>query len=238
MGLFQEYSTTAAARKPDLFTQAEKQHFQHVVEALRDMPYCSEADLCQAAKSYFYQSARATGTAHLFREAYVEEKAQRIAKWWNQKHTASRTPRPHTKYTPAQAARGRQVALIRKKGATDWLALQAQLMRDRGDKLTAIAGELGCTVRTVSNLSKRLFPKIVGVVLGLSFGWKHGKSSIARTQKQDVLKSEKLRCFHVEEVPAVQRPAGEGIDGEIDDLEAIGLAIPDLLLSHWAAQSP
>ena len=59
MGLFQEYSTTAAARKPDLFTQAEKQHFQHVVEALRDMPYCSEADLCQAAKSYFYQSARA-----------------------------------------------------------------------------------------------------------------------------------------------------------------------------------
>ena len=70
----------------------------------------------------------------LFREAYVEEKAQPV----ESKATASRTPRPHTKYTPAQAARGRQVALIRKKGATDLRAAAAnagpgrQADRDRG----------------------------------------------------------------------------------------------------------
>ena len=236
MGLFQEYSTTAAARKSDLFTQAEKQHFQHVVEALRDMPYCSEADLCQAAKSYFDQSARATGTAHLFREAYVEAKAQRIAKWWNQKHTASRTPRPHTRYNAAQAARGRHVAAIRKRARADWTALQVQLRRDRGGTLAQIAEEFGCTVRTISNLSKRKFSKIVGLVLDHLFRWNHRTNSAVNTQKQDVPKLEKLRRFHVEAVPVVVRPAGEGIDGGIDDLEAIGLAIPDLLRSHWAAQ--
>ena len=94
MGHSQICNPTESSRKDDLFTQAEKQHFQHVVEALRDMPYCSEADLCQAAKSYFYQSARANGTAHLFRESFVEAKAKRLAAWWHQKHTASNSKRP------------------------------------------------------------------------------------------------------------------------------------------------
>ena len=230
MGQSQEYNPTESSRKDDLFSQAEKQHFQHVVEALRGMPYCSEADLCQAAKSYFYQSAQANGTADLFREAYVEAKAQRIAKWWNEKHTASRTPRPHTQYTPAQALRGRQVAAIRKKGRADWLSLRAQLLRDRGAKLSAIAGELGCTVRTVSRLTKRQFPKLVGVVLAAFYGWTHRKSSCCSTSEiEDVGPKESLRRVHIDQA---RRPAGE----QIDEIDRLGAAIPDLLRGHWAAQ--
>ena len=139
MGSSQEYSPTNSNRKPDLFDQAEQAAFRHVNANLCAMPFCSRADLEQAAKSYFYASVNESGAGHLFREAYVEGKAATWAAWWFRKHRDRRTPRPHTKYTPAQAARGRRVALIRKRGATDWTALRAQLARDRGDKLAAIA---------------------------------------------------------------------------------------------------
>ena len=183
MGSSQEYSPTNSNRKPDLFDQAEQAAFRHVVANLNEMPYCDRADLEQAAASYFWQSIHNSGTAHLFRAAYIERKAATWAAWWNQKHLASRTRRPHTKYTPAQAARGRRVALIRKRGATDWTALRAQLARERGDKLAAIAGELGCSLRTASRLSKRLFPRIVGAVLSCYYGWTHGKSSTVGTSE-------------------------------------------------------
>ena len=237
MGQPPRCTRTPPNSKPDLFDQAEQAAFQHVNANLNEMRFCSEADLCQAAKSYFFQSARASGAASLFSEEYVRVKAARLGAWWNQKHTANRTRRPHTKYSAAQAARGRHVAAIRKRSRADWTGLQVQLMRRQGGKLAAIAGELGCTIRTISNLSKRLFPKIVGVVLSHYFGWKHRSSSAVRTpHKQDVSKGEKLPRFQLAGRPAVKQPAVQWIDGEIDDLEAIGLAIPDLLRSHWAAQ--
>ena len=106
MGHSQKYSSTHLDRNNDPRAQAERAAFQHVNANLRDMPYCELGDLQQAAVSYFWQSVRGNGAAHLFREEYVQRKADRLGAWWDQKHTASRTPRPHTQYTPAQAARG------------------------------------------------------------------------------------------------------------------------------------
>ena len=226
MGSSQICNSDTADRKAEV----EQVAFQHVNSHLENMVFCSEADLAQAAKSYFYQSVRTSGAGHLFREAYVEAKAQRIAKWWNEKHTASRTPRPHTKYTPAQALRGRQVAAIRKKGRADWLSLRAQLLRDRGAKLSAIAGELGCTVRTVSRLTKRQFPKLVGVVLAAFYGWTHRKSSCCSTPEiEDLGPKESLRRVHIDQA---RWPAGE----QIDEIDRLGAAIPDILRGLWAAE--
>ena len=238
MGSSQEYSPTNSNRKPDLFDQAEQAAFRHVVANLNEMPYCDRADLEQAAASYFWQSIHNSGTAHLFRAAYIERKAATWAAWWNQKHLASRTRRPHTKYTPAQAARGRRVALIRKRGATDWTALRAQLARDRGDKLAAIAGELGCSLRTASRLSKRLFPRIVGAVLSCYYGWTHGKSSAVGTWEIKAMgnSKESLPCGIFDQGRALPRLAGDGIDGESGESERIGAAIPDILRGLWAAQ--
>ena len=70
--------------------------------------------------------------------------------------------------------------------------LQVQLMRwqagsDRGG--TRLHG------RTISNLSKWKFSKIVGLVLDHLFRWNHRTSSAVNTQKQDVPKLEKPSCF-------------------------------------------
>ena len=58
MGSSQEYSPTNSNRKPDLFDQAEQAAFRHVVANLCAMPFCSRADLEQAAASYFYAIQR------------------------------------------------------------------------------------------------------------------------------------------------------------------------------------
>ena len=57
MGSSQEYSPTNSNRKPDLFDQAEQAAFRHVVANLCAMPFCSRADLEQAAKSYFWRAS-------------------------------------------------------------------------------------------------------------------------------------------------------------------------------------
>ena len=231
MGHSQKYSSTHLDRNNDPRAQAERAAFQHVNASLRDMPYCDRADLEQAAVSYFWQSVRGNGAAHLFREEYVQRKAARIGEWWDQKHTASRTPRPHTQYTPAQAARGRQVALMRKKGRTDWTALRAQLARQKGGKLAEIAEQLGCSLRTVSRLTKRQFPRIVGVVLSHYFGWTHGKSSCCPTPEiQGVDPKESLPRVHIDQQPDSKSPD----ERCIDPLDAQGAMIPDLLRALWA----
>ena len=228
MGSSQICNTNTADRKSEI----EQVAFKHVNSHLQNMRHCERADLIQAAFSYLLQSVNASGAGHLFGATYAQRKAEKWAGWWHTKHTASRSRRPHTKYSAPQALRGRQVALIRKKGATDWTALRAQLARDRGDKLAEIARELGCTIRTVSNLSKRLFPKIIGVVLDHLFRWKHGKSSVARTpHKQDVPKPEQLRCFYVEGVQAGERPAERVQVDEIDEIEALE-AICNVIRQH------
>ena len=238
MGSSQEYSPTNSNRKPESFRPSGTSGLSARRANLRDMPFCSRADLEQAAFSYFYANQRMPVQAHLFREEYVERKAATWAAWWFRKHRDRRTPRPHTKYTAAQAARGRRVALIRKRGATDWTALRAQLARDRGDKLAAIAGELGCSLRTASRLSKRLFPRIVGAVLSCYYGWTHGKSSAVGTWEIKAMGNSKepLPCGRFDPGRAVPRPAGDGIDGESGEIERIGAAIPDILRGLWAAQ--
>ena len=236
MGQPPRCTRTPSKSKPEQFDQAERVAFQHVGQALRDMPFCSLPDLEQAAFSYLCESLRGSGVA--VREEYARRKAATWAAWWFRKHRDRRTPRPHTKYTAAQAARGRRVALIRKRGATDWTALRAQLARDRGDKLAAIAGELGCSLRTASRLSKRLFPRIVGAVLSCYYGWTHGKSSAVGTSEIKAMGNSKepLPCGRFDQGRAAPRPAGDGIDGESGESERIGAAIPDILRGLWAAQ--
>ena len=77
MGHSQKYSSTHLDRNNDPRAQAERAAFQHVNANLRDMPYCELGDLQQAAVSYFWQSVRGNGAAHLFREEYVQRKADR-----------------------------------------------------------------------------------------------------------------------------------------------------------------
>ena len=229
MGSSQICNSDTADRKAEV----EQVAFQHVNSHLENMVFCSEADLAQAAKSYFYQSVRTSGAGHLFREAYVEAKAQRIAKWWNEKHTASRTPRPHTLYTPAQAARGRAVASMRKRNRNNWQALQVQLIRQGGGKVAEVAEQFGCTTRNIYKLSKRRFPKLVAVVLALALGVNVPKSSVGfLSQNQGMDQKETLRPFTFDEgTPAHPPPLGNSVD-----LDAIAAAIPDLIRSHWAAQ--
>ena len=234
MGSSQEYSPTNSNRKDDFFDQAEQAAFQHVNANLRDMPYCDRGDLEQAAKSYFFQSVNASGAGHLFREAYVEGKAATWAAWWFRKHRDRRTPRPHSLYSIDQARRGGKTSAIRKKGEANWRALRAQIQRAKGDQLAQIAGELGCEIRTVSNLIKRLFPRIMGVILGHLFRWKHSKSSCLATPDIEVIdRKEPLLCFHVEGVQVGERPA-ERV--QVDEIDRLGPQIGNILRELWAAQ--
>ena len=164
--LSQSYTTTTTNSKPD-FAKAEALAFDHVGQALRLMPYCSLEDLEQAAFSYLVQSFASSGVS--VREEWARGKAAKWAAWWARKHRDQRRPRPHTKYTPAQALRGRQVAALRKMARTDWQALRAQLARDRAT-VNEVAGELGCTRRYVFQLCKRRFSRLVVAVLVLALG--------------------------------------------------------------------
>ena len=105
MGSSQEYSPTNSNRKPNLFDQAEQAAFRHVVANLNEMPYCDRADLEQAAASYFWQSIHNSGTAHLFRAAYIERKAATWAAWWFRKHRPPNTETAHQVQRSASGAR-------------------------------------------------------------------------------------------------------------------------------------
>ena len=121
--------------------------------------------------------------------------------------------------------------MMRKKGRTDWTALRAQLARQKGGKLAEIAEQLGCSLRTVSRLTKRQFPRIVGVVLSHFFGWTHGKSSCGSAPEiQGVDPKEPLPRVHIDQQPASKSPD----ERCIDPLDAQGAMIPDLLRALWA----
>ena len=169
----------------------------------------------------------------MFDESYVEAKAQRIGAFWFRKHRDRRTPRPHTKYTPAQARRGGRTSATRSKARADFRALLVQIQRDRdGGTLAQIAEELGCEIRTVSNLIKRLFPRIMGVILDHLFRWKDSKSSCPSTPDIEVIEAkEPLLLFHVEGVQAGERPVERVQVDEIDDIEALK-AICNVIRQH------
>ena len=241
MGTSPICTTTTTNSKPNLFDQAESVAFQHVNANLRDMPGCCLGDLAQAAKSYFFESVRASGAAHLFREEYVERKAERSAAWWYRKHRDIRTPRPHSKYSPAQALRGRQVSAIRKASRNDWQALRVQLARQGGAKVAEVAEILGCSARFVYKLSKRKFSPLLVAVLLAALGLNDPKSSVGVTPDLTTGRNlkEELRSFSLDEdagpVTAVNGFDGAETDGT-DEIDRLGLAIPDLLQAHWAAQ--
>ena len=125
MGHSQICTTNSTDRKPE-FSEVEQVAFQHVNSHLQNMRHCERADLIQAAFSYLLQSVNASGAGHLFGATYAQSKAEKWGGWWHQKHSANRTKRPHTLYSAAQARRGREVALIRKRTRADWTALRAQ----------------------------------------------------------------------------------------------------------------
>ena len=239
MGYSQKYSSTHLDRNNDPRAQAERAAFQHVNASLRDMPYCEPGRPRASGRVLLLAiRPRQWGGASVPRGIRPAQGGSRIGEWWDQKHTASAgRRRPHTQYTPAQAARGRQVALMRKKGRTDWTALRAQLARQKGGKLAEIAEQLGCSLRTVSRLTKRQFPRIVGVVLSHFFGWTHGKSSCGSAPEiQGVDPKESLPRVHIDQQPASKSPD----ERCIDPLDAQGAMIPDLLralLGHGTALS-
>lgn len=221
-------ATNATTKSKTEFDQAERMAFEYCKAMLRGMAGCSLPDLEQAAYSYLCQSFRDSGIE--VGETWSRAKASKWAEWWHTRHTASRTTRPHSEYSAAQALRGRQVAAIRKKSRADWTALQAQLARHQGGKVAEIAGRFGCSERSVFRLSKRRFPKLVLVILGQALNLTHGKSSVVATSDIQAIDSkEQLRRGRV---PADPRPAGE----QIDEIDRLGAAIPDLLRGWWAAQ--
>ena len=232
MGSSQVYSTTESSGKPDLFDQAERVAFQHVGQALRDMPFCSLADLEQAAFSYAVQSFASSGIP--VREEYARRKASEWASWWFRKHRDERQPRPHSQYSAAQALRGRTVAAIRKRGRTDWTALQVQLARASGVKVAEVAGELDCSRRYVFQLSRRRFSRLVLAVLVLALGGVNvpKSSAVATSEIQGIDPKETLRPFTLDAgTPGHPPPLGE-----LADIERIGPQIADILRGHWAAQ--
>ena len=198
MGQSQKYAQPTTTTTTD-FEQAEQAAFDHVKEALRNMCFCCREDLEQAAFSYYCEGLRLAGVQ--FREEYARRKATKFADWWHEKHTASKTVRPHTKYSESQALRGRQVAAIRKRGRNDWQALRAQLARASGGTVAEVAGELDCTSRFIYKLSKRKFPKLVALVLALALGVNVGNSSGGKSlpQKLDIDQKGQLRSGTLDE---------------------------------------
>lgn len=231
-GLESQTATTNNSKTE--FDRAEQAAFEHVKEALRGMRYCCLEDLQQAAFSYYCEGFRIAGVP--IREEYARGKAARLGAWWHQKHSASRTPRPHTQYTPAQSLRGRHVAAVRKRGRNDWTALQVQLARQGGAKVAEVAGQLGCTTRNIYKLSKRRFPRIVLAVLVLAFGvnvlnssgWsvpqKHGSTDQRET----------LPTFTLDDV----RPAAPPPLGQTDDIDRVGMAEHGEIVDELAARFP
>ena len=108
MGQPPRCTRTPSKSKPEQFDQAERVAFQHVGQALRDMPFCSLPDLEQAAFSYLCESLRGSGVA--VREEYARRKAATWAAWWNQKHrdqqNATTAHQVHASASGARATSG------------------------------------------------------------------------------------------------------------------------------------
>lgn len=214
-------SNDSNTTNPSFKEQAEKRAFLHVKEALRDMPWCRQGDLVQAAKSYFYQSLREQGAAHLFREAEVEERADRYGAWWTRKHRDIKTPRPHTVYTPSLAKLGNKNSAISRGNDTDWSALRAQLMRRGGSKVREVAAEFGCDERNVYRWSKRKFSRLVAVVFCWFVNMSFANSSSVPTNSNwsTDLKEPLANVTLGAEQPEI-RPATPSSDADLDELDA------------------
>ena len=213
--LSQEYPTQHSTASAD-FAEVERRAFSDVGQALGQMPGCGLEDLTQAAFSYALQSFNASGIP--VREEWLRGKAAKWAGWWDCRHTASRTPRPHTDYTPAQALRGRVVSQYRRGTQADIAALIAQLAKLRGVKVSEIAGEIGKTTQHTRRLLTRTFSKLLVWIIGRTFG----KGSVGFLPVNDTEKGQKEYLPNVrrggpgdEGTPAHPLPLGNSID--LDD---------------------
>ena len=210
------------------FDKAEKLAFDHVGQALRLMPYCSLEDLEQAAFSYLVQSFASSGVS--VREEWARGKAEKWAAWWARKHRDQRRPRPHTRYSRDQAARGRVVSQIRRGTRADVDGLLVQLQAQQGAKLSEIADGIGRTVQHTRRLLGRRFSKLlVWIIIG-TFG--NGSAGFPPNFDTGRDQKETLPNVRLADVS----PASSVSLGKMAEINAMGAAIPDLLRSHWAAQ--
>lgn len=210
------------------FYQAERRAFDRVREALAAMPFAGRADLRQAAFSYLVQSLGAQGVA--VREEWARGKAEKWASWWARKHQDRRRPGPHTRYSRAQAVRGHRVSRYRRGARADVDALRAQILRAEGVKVAEIAAEIDKTTQHTRRLLRRTFSKVLVLALVGTFA----KSSMLSLPNFDGDRDQTELLANVplgaERTPAT--PAARCID----EIEAIGAAIPEILKGYWAAQ--
>ena len=214
------------------FEQAEQAAFEHVKVALRDMPLCELADLEQAAFSYAAQSFASSGIP--VRENYLRAKASTWAAWWFRKHGDNRTPRPHSKYSPAQALRGRVVSQYRRGAQADVAALLAQIAAGRGDKAGQIAAGIGRTVQHTRRLMRRTFSGLLVSIICGTFG-KSSAVSLAVNHGIDL--QEQSPNVRIDEGGGDKGPEVAGAVATIGEIERLGPIVCDILRGHWAAQS-
>ena len=193
-------------------------------------------DIAEAAHAKAIAIATAQGTRSVLSDARLWNLCQRGAAWWVQNPLAARyRKRPHTKYSPEMAKRGRDRSLARRQRDAMRRAYFAQDWNAKGIPLARIAGRLGVTVRTVRNLLSRY----VSPWFGMS--GKFGKDSLPSTYpKSQGTGTERIPDFPVADcernfpdtLPRDERKnaAQRGLDSEVDRL---GEMIPELLREHW-----
>ena len=216
------------------FAEVERRAFDYVGQALGNMAGCGAEDLAQAAFSYAVQSFASSGI--LVRESYLRAKAAKWAAWWHTKHTASRTKRPHTKYSKAQALRGRVVSEIRRGTQSEVLALRTQLAALRGETSAQIADGIGRTARQVRRLASRNFSALLVSIICRTFGKSSAvfSKSLTAEDRQGRLANVRLGSARGQN-PAgtAEDVAGLAVDG--GEIERLGPQIAELLRAHWAA---
>jgi len=193
-------------------------------------------DIAEAAHAKAIAIATAQGTRPLLSDARLWNLCQRGATWWVQNPLAARyRKRPHTKYSPEVAAKGRERSLARRQQDATRRAYFAQDWAAKGLSLARIAGRLGVTVRTVRNLLSRYVSPWFGMA------GKFGKDSVSYPYRNcQGTDTERIPDFPVDDcernfpdtIPRDGRKnaAQRCLDSEVDRL---GEMIPELLREHW-----
>ena len=211
-GLDSQTATTTTNSKP----KVERKAFEYANGHLANMGGCSEGDLCQAFKSYFFQYLRESGASDLFREAEVEAKAARAGAWWSRKFKK----RPHSKYSPEQTKRGHQVSRFRRGATADLAALVAQLQQQKGVKVVQIADDLEKTLQHTRRLLRRKFSKLLVLMVVGTF-------ANSPLPSLPVFDTEKGQKEYLANVPI------DADREEQDEIERLGPQIGDILRQHW-----
>ena len=168
-----EYSTIPFRVQAD-FSAAEQAAFRKVGSYLKTLGTGDLAVLHEAAARLLTESLQAHGFTP--RPAWVQKKASRWSAWWSARF-ARCPPRPHTQYTPEQAARGRQVSLQRRSAKADMRACRAQWAAEQGYSTEEIAASLGLSKQHTRHLFKRRVCPLFAQFYCQIFMGRFGKSS-------------------------------------------------------------